>query len=144
MRTIVFSRAEKSPRNLFCRSSHKHQNSAGEDSPMNASNGSKQPVLLLTRRLPDAVMARAARDYRTIPNDDDHPYAPDEIARRSQGADALLISAVDPFPATLIEALPDSVRMIATFSVGTDHIDIAAAKARGIVVANTPGVLTDA
>jgi lactate dehydrogenase-like 2-hydroxyacid dehydrogenase len=89
-------------------------------------------------------MARAARDYRIIANDDDHPYSPQEIVRLAAGADALLVSAVDPIPADLIQALPDSVRMIATFSVGTDHIDLAAARARGIAVSNTPGVLTDA
>jgi lactate dehydrogenase-like 2-hydroxyacid dehydrogenase len=111
---------------------------------MNDPNGTKHPVLLLTRRFPDAVMARAARDYRIIANDDDHPYSPQEIARLAAGADALLVSAVDPIPADLIQALPDSVRMIAKFSVGTDHIDLAAAKARGIAVSNTPGVLTDA
>ena len=48
---------------------------------MNDPNGTKHPVLLLTRRFPDAVMARAARDYRIIANDDDHPYSPEEIAR---------------------------------------------------------------
>jgi len=111
---------------------------------MNAPNGTKQPVLLLTRRFPDAVMARAARDYRIIANEDDHPYSRDEIVERAEGADALLVSAVDPIPADLIRALPDSVRMIATFSVGTDHIDLPAARERGIIVSNTPGVLTDA
>ncbi|UEM22461.1 D-glycerate dehydrogenase [Skermanella mucosa] len=111
---------------------------------MNAPNGTTKPVLLLTRRYPDAVMARAARDYRVLVNDDDHPYGADELVRLADGADALLVCAVDPVPAALVRALPDSVRMIATFSVGTDHIDLAAAKARGIVVANTPGVLTDA
>ena len=111
---------------------------------MNAPHGTTRPVLLLTRRYPDAVMVRAGRDYRILTNEDDHPYGAEEMARRADGADALLVCAVDPVPAALIRALPDSVRMIATFSVGTDHIDLAAAKERGIVVANTPGVLTDA
>jgi lactate dehydrogenase-like 2-hydroxyacid dehydrogenase len=111
---------------------------------MNEPNGTELPVLLLTRRLPDAVMTRAARDYRIIANDDDHPYSQAEIAAKAAGADAILVSAVDPIPGDLIRALPDSVRMIATFSVGTDHIDLTAAKERGIVVSNTPGVLTDA
>ena len=111
---------------------------------MNAPNGTKHPVLLLTRRFPDEVMTRAARDYRIIANDDDHPCSRDEIIGRAAGADALLVSAVDPIPADLIRSLPDSVRMIATFSVGTDHIDLAAARERGIAVSNTPGVLTDA
>jgi lactate dehydrogenase-like 2-hydroxyacid dehydrogenase len=111
---------------------------------MNAPNGTKHPVLLLTRRFPDEVMTRAARDYRIIANDDDHPCSRDEIIGRAAGADALLVSAVDPIPADLIRSLPDSVRMIATFSVGTDHIDLATARERGIAVSNTPGVLTDA
>ena len=111
---------------------------------MNAPHGTTRPALLLTRRYPDAVMTRAGRDYRILTNEDDHPYGAEEMARRADGADALLVCAVDPVPAALIRALPDSVRMIATFSVGTDHIALAAAKERGIVVANTPGVLTDA
>src|SRR4051812_49791987 len=144
MRSIVFSRAGKSRRNLFWRFTHKHRFSAAEDIPMNDPNGTKHPVLLLTRRFPDAVMARAARDYRTIVNEDDHPYSVEEIAGLAVGADALLVSAVDPIPARLIHALPDSVRMIATFSVGPDHIDLAAAKERGVIVSNTARVLTDA
>ena len=72
------------------------------------------------------------------------PTALRKSPRLAASADALLVSAVDPIPADLIRSLPDSVRMIATFSVGTDHIDLAAAKARGIAVSNTPGVLTDA
>ncbi|WP_037452955.1 2-hydroxyacid dehydrogenase [Skermanella stibiiresistens] len=111
---------------------------------MNASNGTRKPVLLLTRRYPDAVMARAAGDYEIMTNEDDHPYGVDEMIRLAQGADAMLVCAVDQVPADLIRGLPDSVRMIATFSVGTDHIDLAAAKERGVTVANTPGVLTDA
>ena len=51
---------------------------------------------------------------------------------------------MDPCRKELIDALPASIRMIATFSVGTDHIDIPAAKAKGIAVSNTPDVLTDA
>ena len=139
----IFAR-RKNRRNLFWRFTHKHRFSAPENIPMNAPNGTEHPVLLLTRRFPDAVMTRAARDYRIIANDDDHPYGRDEIIGRAAGADALLVSAVDPIPADLIRALPDSVRMIATFSVGTDHIDLAAARERGIAVSNTPGVLTDA
>jgi hypothetical protein len=76
---------------------------------MNAPNGTKHPVLLLTRRFPDEVMTRAARDYRIIANDDDHPCSRDEIIGRAAGADALLVSAVDPIPADLIRSLPDSV-----------------------------------
>jgi lactate dehydrogenase-like 2-hydroxyacid dehydrogenase len=105
-----------------------------------------KPVLLLTRKLPPAVEARALRDYDAHLNADDAPWSRDgaEIARRAAAlkADAILCAAGDPFNAATFAALPDHVRMVATFSVGLDHIDLAAAKARGIVVANTPDVLS--
>jgi lactate dehydrogenase-like 2-hydroxyacid dehydrogenase len=105
-----------------------------------------KPVLLLTRKLPEAIEARAARDYDATLNSTDDPWYRDgaEIARRAGaiGAQGILCAAGDPMNAATIKALPDSVRIIATFSVGYDHIDIAAAKARGIVVTNTPEVLS--
>jgi lactate dehydrogenase-like 2-hydroxyacid dehydrogenase len=103
-----------------------------------------KPVLLLTRKLPPAVEARAARDYDARLNTEDAPWSRDgaEIARRAAGAAGILCAAGDPMNAATFAALPDSVRIVATFSVGTDHIDLAAAKARGIVVTNTPDVLS--
>jgi lactate dehydrogenase-like 2-hydroxyacid dehydrogenase len=105
-----------------------------------------KPVLLITRRLPSAIEARAARDYDASLNSQDAPWFRDgaEIARRAREARAaaILCAAGDPMNAATIAALPDGVKMLATFSVGYDHIDIAAAKARGIVVANTPEVLS--
>lgn len=105
-----------------------------------------KPVLLVTRRLPDAIEARAARDFDARLNSEDAPWFRDgaEIARRATeaGAHGILCAAGDPLGAATIAALPVSVRCIATFSVGTDHIDLAAAKARGIAVANTPEVLS--
>jgi len=105
-----------------------------------------KPVLLLTRKLPAAVEARAARDYDARLNTADAPWSRDgaEIARRAAeaGAAGILCAAGDPFNAATFAALPASVRIVATFSVGTDHIDLAAAQARGIVVTNTPDVLS--
>ncbi|MBP2314057.1 2-hydroxyacid dehydrogenase [Azospirillum soli] len=103
-----------------------------------------RPVLVLTRHLPDAVEARAARDYDARLNPEDKALSGTDIAARAQGADGVLCSAGDRLDADAIKALPDSVRILATFSVGTDHIDLNAAKARGLVVTNTPDVLTDA
>jgi len=65
------------------------------------------------------------------------------IIRSDRDFDALLVSLDAPMPAEAIEALPESVRAIATYSVGTDHIDLVAARKRGIAVFNTPGVLSD-
>jgi lactate dehydrogenase-like 2-hydroxyacid dehydrogenase len=105
-----------------------------------------KPVLLLTRKLPAAIEARAARDYAARLNGADDPWFRDgaEIARRAaeSGAAGILCAAGDPMNATTIGALPASVKAIATFSVGYDHIDLAAAKGRGIVVTNTPEVLS--
>ncbi len=105
-----------------------------------------KPVLLVTRKLPEAIEARAARDYDARLNPDDGLWAADgaEIARRAReaGAAGIFGAAGDSLDAACIGALPGSVRIVTTFSVGTDHIDTAAAKARGIVVTNTPEVLS--
>lgn len=105
-----------------------------------------RPVLLVTRKLPDAIEARAVRDYDARLNPHDEPWSTDgaEIARRAAaiGADGILGAAGDRFDAACIAALPPGLRIVATFSVGTDHIDLAAAKARGIIVTNTPEVLS--
>ncbi len=105
-----------------------------------------KPVLLLTRKLPEAIEARAARDYDARLNSADEPWYRDgaEIVRRAAGSGAagILCAAGDPMNAATINALPPSVKALATFSVGFDHIDIAAAKARGLVVTNTPEVLS--
>lgn len=106
-------------------------------------NDSK-PVVFVTRKLPAAVEERLARDYDARLNPDDRVYGPDQLIDRAQEADAILTCATDAWPARLIERLPPRVRAIATFSVGFEHIDLKAARARSIVVTNTPDVLTEA
>jgi lactate dehydrogenase-like 2-hydroxyacid dehydrogenase len=105
-----------------------------------------KPVLLVTRKLPEAIEARAARDYDARLNPTDEPWSRDgaEIARRATeaGAAGILCAAGDPLGGATIAALPESVKAIATFSVGHDHLDLAAAKSRGIAVTNTPDVLS--
>jgi lactate dehydrogenase-like 2-hydroxyacid dehydrogenase len=103
-----------------------------------------KPKLLATRRLPPAVTDRLTADYDAVTNPDDHVLPADEIVARAAGKDALLVTPADKIDAALIERLPSSVKMIATFSVGYEHIDLAAAKKRGLPVSNTPDVLTDA
>ena len=105
---------------------------------------SKKPVLLVTRCLPDAVVERAKRDYDVRLHQQDEPLSPDAILAGAAGADAIMTAPGAPLKADLLAKLPASVRMIATFSVGFDHLDLPAAKARGIAVSNTPDVLTDA
>jgi lactate dehydrogenase-like 2-hydroxyacid dehydrogenase len=103
-----------------------------------------RPRLLVTRKLPDAVEARIARDYDATLNPSDIVRDGAALAAAAAGHDAILLAAGDPFGPATINALPDSIRVLATFSVGFDHIDLAAARARGIIVTNTPDVLTDA
>jgi lactate dehydrogenase-like 2-hydroxyacid dehydrogenase len=99
-----------------------------------------RPVLLVTRRMPPAVEARAAAEYDARLTSSDVPMA--DVAAQAAGADAILTCPGDTFDAALIAALPASVKVIATFSVGYDHIDVESAAARGIVVCNTPDVLS--
>lgn len=105
---------------------------------------SKKPVVVVTRKLPPAVEDRLRRDYDPRLNEEDRLYSTDELIERAKGADAILPCHTEHFSADVIARLPDSVRAIANFSVGVDHVDLAAAKARGIMVTNTPDVLSDA
>jgi lactate dehydrogenase-like 2-hydroxyacid dehydrogenase len=103
-----------------------------------------KPSILVTRRLPDKVQTRIAQDFEAEFNDDDHVFTQDELLRRLDGKDAVLPCHSERFTAEVIDRLPDSVKIIANFSVGVDHVDLEAAKQRGIVVTNTPDVLSDA
>lgn len=103
-----------------------------------------KPKLLITRRLPDAVEARARRDYDVVQNVGDVAMASSAIVSAAQGCAAVLCCASDRLDAATISGLPASIRVLATFSAGTDHIDLPAAAARGIPVCNTPDVLTEA
>lgn len=103
-----------------------------------------RPVLFVTRRMPPAVEARLLRDYDARLNPDDRVYSTDELATGAAGADAMLICSSEKITAPLVARLPDRLKVIATFSVGYEHIDVAACRARGIVVANAPGAMTEA
>jgi lactate dehydrogenase-like 2-hydroxyacid dehydrogenase len=103
-----------------------------------------KPIVLVTRKLPDAVESRLRRDYQPRLNPTDRLYSSDDLIASAAGADAIIPCHTERFSAEVIGRLPDSVRIIANFSVGYDHVDIAAAKRRGLVVTNTPDVLSDA
>lgn len=103
-----------------------------------------RPVVLVTRKLPDAVEARLERDYEARLNRDDAALTADALIEQAGGADAILATPTEKLTAEVIARLPASVRAIATFSVGYDHIDLAAAETRGLVVTNTPDVLSAA
>jgi lactate dehydrogenase-like 2-hydroxyacid dehydrogenase len=105
---------------------------------------SEKPVVLVTRKLPEAVEARLARDYQAVFNAEDRLYTTEELLALAEGADGILPCHTEHLSAEVIARLSERVRVIANMSVGVDHVDLAAAKARGIVVTNTPDVLSDA
>lgn len=103
-----------------------------------------KPTLLVTRKLPPKVENRINRDYNGIFNPDDRLYTTEELVQMAAQADAMLPCHTEDLSAPVIDRLPDRIKAIANYSVGVDHCDLEAAKRRGIIVTNTPDVLTDA
>ncbi|MBI37738.1 MAG: D-glycerate dehydrogenase [Alphaproteobacteria bacterium] len=105
---------------------------------------SNKARILITRRHLVEIESRLKNDYEIILNEDDHIMSADEIIDLSEGMEALFICVTEPLTKETIELLPESVSCILTLSVGTDHIDLDAAKERGLAVLTTPGAVTDA
>jgi lactate dehydrogenase-like 2-hydroxyacid dehydrogenase len=103
-----------------------------------------KPIVLVTRKLPAAVEDRLERDYRALLNREDRQYGTDELLAMAADGDAVLACHTEHFSRDVIERLPERVRVIANFSVGVDHVDLDAARDRGILVTNTPDVLANA
>jgi len=103
-----------------------------------------KPVLVITTRFVDEVEARIARDYEARRKTREIPFTRDELLEASEGADALLITPFERLDSEFFKRAPASVKVIATYSVGLDHIDLTAAANRNIPIAYTPGVNTDA
>ena len=99
--------------------------------------------LLLTRHFPDDVIVRAKRDYDVMLNPQDSAWAGNQLVSNADGMDGIFCSSSNKFTCDVFSSLPDCVKILATFSVGYEHIDLDAAKARGIMVTNTPDVLTE-
>lgn len=103
-----------------------------------------KPRLLITRKLRAAVEKRASQDYDAVFNVDDEVFSEDDLISACQGVDAVLPCHSERFDAAVIRAIGPRLKIIANHSVGTDHVDLDAAKAAGIMVTNTPDVLSDA
>jgi len=103
-----------------------------------------KPVLWITRKLSDATEARAARDYDVRLNPEDRVFTSGEIVANSADVDAILPCHSEHFDADVTARMSDRVKIIANHSVGVDHCDLNALKAKGVVVTNTPDVLSDA
>jgi lactate dehydrogenase-like 2-hydroxyacid dehydrogenase len=103
-----------------------------------------RPRVVVTRKLPDAVEARLADSFEAVLNPEDAAMPQDALGKAMREADGLLCAVVDTVDAAVIGTPGRRARIIANFGVGVNNIDLAAAKAAGIVVTNTPDVLTDA
>lgn len=100
--------------------------------------------ILATRNFPAPVEARLRRDYQAILNPEDRLYGQEELLDAAKGIDALFACATEQFDAEVIGRLDKSVKIIGMLSVGTDHIALDAARARGLVITITPDVLSEA
>jgi lactate dehydrogenase-like 2-hydroxyacid dehydrogenase len=100
--------------------------------------------VVVTRRLPAPVEERLAGVADARLNPDDHPLTTEELAEAFRTADGIVATVTDRLTSELLSATPRRAGIVANFGAGVDHIDLDAARAAGIVVTNTPGVLTDA
>jgi glyoxylate reductase len=103
----------------------------------------RKPKVVVTRKLPDAVETRMRELFDTELNLNDAPMDPEALGAAMGRADVLACTITDHLDAAVIARAGDKLKLIANFGVGVDHIDVAAANARGITVTNTPGVLTE-
>ena len=100
--------------------------------------------ILVTRKLLKECEEKALKMFDANLNSNDELYSQNNVIKMSQGCDGILSSLTDKMDAETINKLPESIKIISNFAVGFGNIDLEAAKKRGIVVTNTPDVLTDA
>lgn len=103
-----------------------------------------KPILVVTSRFIEPVEERIEKEYEARRKIDGTLFSRDELLAASQGADAILIMPFDRIDADFLRLVPSSVKVISTYSVGTDHIDLRAAAERGIAIGYTPAEVTDA
>lgn len=101
------------------------------------------PRILLTRRWPEVVEDALRLNYEVTTNLDDVPMTTDQLKMAMRHYDALCPTVSDRITAEILSVPDARVRIIGNYGVGLDHIDMHAAKAAGIVVTNTPDVLTE-
>jgi glyoxylate reductase len=103
----------------------------------------RKPKVVVTRKLPEAVETRMRELFDTELNVDDRPLDAEALGKAIERADVLVPTITDRIDARVIERAGPGLKLIANFGAGVDHIDVGAATEKGIVVTNTPGVLTD-
>jgi glyoxylate reductase len=104
---------------------------------------SKKPLVVVTRKLPDAIETRMMELFDTRLNLDDQPMTQAQLIAAAKQAEVLVPTVTDRIDAAVLAQAGPELRLIASFGTGVDHIDLATARQRGITVTNTPGVLTE-
>ena len=103
----------------------------------------KRLSVVVTRRLPEAVETRLSELFDVTLREDDRPMTREELGAAMRQADVLVPTITDESDAPLITQAGERLKLIANYGAGVDHIDVATARQRGVLVSNTPGVLTD-
>ena len=103
----------------------------------------KRLSVVVTRRLPDVVETRLSELFDVRLREDDTPMTRAELGEAMKTADILVPTVTDEIDAALISQAGERLKLIANYGAGVDHIDVATARQRGVLVSNTPGVLTD-
>src|SRR5262249_48248756 len=104
---------------------------------------SKRPFVIVTRKLPDPIETRMMELFTCRLNLDDKPFDKPGLAAAVSQADVLVPTVTDRIDSEILAAAGPALKLIASFGTGVDHVDLAAAQQRGIIVTNTPGVLTE-
>ena len=103
----------------------------------------KKPVVVVTRKLPEAIELRMRELFDVRLNADDKPMSAADLGEAVKTADVLVPTVTDKIDSALLSKAGEQLRLIANFGNGVDNIDVATAAQRGITVTNTPGVLTE-
>ena len=103
----------------------------------------KRLSVVVSRRLPEAVETRLSELFDVTLRADDAPMSRDEIVAAMRSADVLVPTITDTIDAGMIGQAGERLKLIANYGAGVDNIDVATARQRGILISNTPGVLTD-
>ncbi|MCA6216334.1 D-glycerate dehydrogenase [Ideonella sp. B7] len=108
---------------------------------MNPSQPSRPTILVARPVFPDTV-ARLRQHFEVDVHDSETPLQGDALARRLQGKSGVFVAGVEPIDAALLAACPE-LKAVCSMAVGYNNIDVAACTARGVLVTNAPGVLTE-